>query len=275
MSFSRSLFVMYVIFGVSTSGSFAFADCASDGERAINEGKWVEAENILKPCAEAQNPEAQSLLGGLYALPQSGLEDPDLALRWTEAAATQGSWLALSNLAYYYEKGLLGLQADTDRSIALHEAAIKAGSEASKYRLAQLFVFGIGVSADEKAAIALLETRQGEKVGDAHFQVGGMFKNGYDGSGEGSSIDRARLYYEQSARLGHRGAQFFLSELLLDMEEKEMRDEAYLWMAVAALNQHPQALELWHKIEAGADPKIFSELKNAAATCISSQYKNC
>jgi len=275
MSFSRFLFVMSVTVGVSTSGSFAFADCASDGERALDEGKWLQAENILRPCAEAQDPEAQSLLGGLYALPQSGLEDPDLALRWTEAAAANGSWLALGNLAHYYEKGLLGLQKDIDRSISLHEAAIKAGSEASKYRLAQLFVFGIGVSADEKAAIALLETRQGEKVGDAHFQVGGMFKNGYDGSGEGSSIDRAQMYYEQAARLGHRGAQFLLSELLLDKGTPGDRDKAYLWLAVAAINRHPTAIEIWSEIETSAEPQAVIALQNAAHQCIGSGFVDC
>jgi TPR repeat protein len=99
------------------------ADFAA-GKHAYEQGDFATALKELMPSAEHGNPEAQFLLGKMYARGQGLPPNPVLALKWFTAAADQGSADGQLQLGLVYLNGPAGVK---DTAQALKWLKLSAG----------------------------------------------------------------------------------------------------------------------------------------------------
>lgn len=132
------------------------AQTLDDGLKAINEGRYAKAIEVLTPLANGNNAYAQLRLGSLHYHGQGTPEDEKLALHWWKKAAAQGNADAMFQIANAY---LFGNQAaksvvDPDREAAVwYFQAASAGHAEAQYHLGLLFLAGKGVvDSQEEAA---------------------------------------------------------------------------------------------------------------------------
>lgn len=260
------------------ASGIALADCVGKAREKVAAGLWDDAFVILDPCAENSDRDAQAQLGALYALPQVGRQSDELTVYWTKRAAELGSPLALFNLASFYETGKFELPADLKEAARIYHIAVEAGHDSARFRLAQMSLFGRGMSRNQELALDLMSLRS-EKLsglsGDDEYQIAAMYKSGYDGSGEGADLTLARHFYDISARKGNRGAQYFSGAMLLASGQTEEIANGVLWMAIAAKKGHPLALEEMKVIYEQFDPRTSELIQENALTCLENSYHNC
>lgn len=269
--FTFSFFVTVVAAGA------ALANCVTQADEMATRGDWHTAFSLLEQCANNLDLDAQAMLGAYYSLPNTGRQSDELTLRWTRRAADAGSTLALTNLANFYEQGRFGLLKDFEAAARYYQIAVEAGSDSARYRLAQMALFGLGIPVDENFALELLRGRYEKmsEVGDDEYQIAAMYMHGYDRSGEGADIGSAQRYYDISARNGNRGAQYFLSTILLDSQSRDVILQGLLWLSVAALNGHPLAQDERNVLSSRLDPNIMQLINEKAQICLDSFYLDC
>ena len=134
----------------------AAAEAIDDALKAINDGRYSQAAEMLAPLANGGHSYAQLKLGSLYYHGQGVKEDEKLAIHWWKKAAAQGNAEAMFQIANAY---LFGSQAaksvvDPDREAAVwYFQAASAGHAEAQYHLGLLFLAGKGVvDSHEEAA---------------------------------------------------------------------------------------------------------------------------
>lgn len=277
MKYLRKSASTFAFFAAMLASEIALANCTVRADEMANNGDWDSAFGLLEQCANNLDREAQAMLGAYYSLPNSGRQNDDLTLLWTQRAADAGSPLALTNLANFYEQGRFGLLKDLEAAARYYQIAVEAGSDSARYRLAQMSLFGLGIPEDEIFAIELLRGR-GERIaefGDDEYQIATMYMHGYDRSGEGADIDAARQYYDISARSGNRGAQYFLGNILLTTQSRDQISQGLLWLYVSALNGHPLAQGEIDALSSRIDLEIMELITEQAQICLESFYFYC
>lgn len=248
----------------------------ADGEFvAVDTAKQLE---WLEKGAEANNSDCQLALACEY-LPNGNCEqDYSLALKWMQAAAENGSGVAMTNLAIMYTNGD-GVEKDYDialewaikgakngdasqlnryalyyqdgtgflphmpgKAIELLQIGVDAGDRSSMVFLANTYLQGLGVEADETKALPLLEAaaKQGDKTSlrlikeiephiygeDASAKYYEVVKEGADngyyacmvcayqclssGEGVGKDPEAAIKYLEEAACDDYKEAVFYL-----------------------------------------------------------------
>jgi uncharacterized protein len=255
----------------------ALANCVMQADEMATRGDWDSAFSLLEQCANNLDLDAQAMLGAYYSLPNTGHQSDELTLRWTRRAADAGSTLALTNLANFYEFGRFGILKDLESAANYYRMAANAGGDSARYRLAQMALFGLGIPADENFALELLRGRYEKmsEVGDDEYQIAAMYMHGYDRSGEGADIGSAQRYYDISARSGNRGAQYFLSKILLASDASDLILQGLMWLSVSARNNHPLAHEEMEVLFNKIDPSIRQIINLRAIVCLDSFYAEC
>jgi uncharacterized protein len=76
-----------------------------DGKAAFNREEFATALRILRPLADRRNPQAQALLGSMYALGEGVPKNYAAALTWYRAAAARGNADAQFGLGGMYYLG--------------------------------------------------------------------------------------------------------------------------------------------------------------------------
>src|SRR5271170_2922325 len=76
-----------------------------EGRNALQKGDYATALIELKPLADKGNPEAQFLLGTMYASGHGVPKDDKQTAEWYRKAAVQGFALGQTNLGYMYRDG--------------------------------------------------------------------------------------------------------------------------------------------------------------------------
>lgn len=123
------------------------AGYVEEGVRAIRNGNYTAAYNILQPLALQGNPEAQFNLCGMYYQAQ-GLPKNDFeAARWCHAAAQNAHIEAMYNLGLMYQKGE-GVGQNMNEAKKWYKEASDRGHENAGYNLAELNGTAIATATD-------------------------------------------------------------------------------------------------------------------------------
>ena len=108
---------------------------------AANEQRYDEALELVTPLANEGNPQAQNMLGALYAQGWGVEQDFARAREWYEKAAAGGNPRAYFNLARMYALGS-GVEKDCDKAVELWRTPAEQGDAVAQVNLASLYMDG-------------------------------------------------------------------------------------------------------------------------------------
>lgn len=182
----------------------AFAGDAGRGRQLIEAGSYEQAFYELLPLAEAQDPAAQYLVGGLYLMGQGVPQDPDEARKWMIRAAHNGHAEAAMALAQMAAKGF-GSKPDTQQSLFWYRKAAEQGVDRAQYVLGGAMAAGKGMSRDAKGALQWLERSAKQGNADAQLALAQLLQSG--GPQLKPDPARALYWYAVAARSGHKEAE--------------------------------------------------------------------
>lgn len=100
-----------------------------------------------KSAADQQHPEAQYMLGRLYASGDGVSKNNKRAFQYYELAAAQGHTESLFYLGLMHHAGL-GVPRDISKAISLYEAAAESGNKGALFYLGNCYRFGEGIPQD-------------------------------------------------------------------------------------------------------------------------------
>ena len=205
-----------------------------NGRNAYITGDYKKALTILKPLAEAGDPNAQKIMGIMYDYGQGVAKDPEQALywytlsanqgdpavqyqvgakyfrgdgvrqdyheaaKWWEQAANGGQVDAQFNLGLMYYRGL-SVEKNNQRAAELFSKAAEQGHSYAQYSLAVMYSFGHGVKKDYNAAFQWFTKSAKQGIAEAQFNVGVYYENGY---GVDKNPEEAKLWYERASAQG-------------------------------------------------------------------------
>ena len=122
-------------------------------ERSIQEGKTQDALNYLELGIDVGIPQAKFLLAEQYDKGALGLpKDHQRAFNWYYLAAKDGVTKAMLAVAYYFVRGLNGVQDDV-AAIHWYHKAMMAGDPDATTAYAWMLEMGRGGSVDKEGAI--------------------------------------------------------------------------------------------------------------------------
>jgi len=212
----------------------AQADVYENGRNAYITGDYTKALTILKPLAEAGDPNAQKIMGIMYDYGQGVAKDPKQALYWYTLSANQGDpavqyqvgakyfrgdgvqqdyheagkWWELAanggqvdaqfNLGLMYYRGL-SVEKNNKRAAELFRKAAEQGHSYAQYSLAVMYSFGHGVKKDYNIAFQWFTKSAKQGIAEAQFNMGVYYENGY---GVEKNPGEAKLWYERASAQG-------------------------------------------------------------------------
>lgn len=168
--------------------------------KAIIEGSFDEAFNLLKDLADKDYANAQSKLGHMYERGMGVEVNYHEAANWYLKSIGNGSSTAYARLGYIYERGL-GVKQDYDRAAALYAQSSELGSPHGKSRLGRLYLIGKGVHKDTSKALQLFkDSVDGYKHGRGYAMLGYMYEKGIEVE---QSYQQAAKWYDKAALRGN------------------------------------------------------------------------
>ncbi len=91
-----------LVLALGAGGAVAEIEAARD---AMEEGRFAEAMDALRPAARSGNAEAEELIGVMYAMGLGVPQDDARAFEWYLRSAMKGHPGAQSGVGWYYEVG--------------------------------------------------------------------------------------------------------------------------------------------------------------------------
>ncbi len=217
------------------AGPAAAASELDEGRRAYLQGDYPVAVAILRPLAEyGRDPEAQYLVGTMYASGQGVERNARAAATWYEQAARQGQADAAFALGflYYYGAGDEGsataVAADPSAAARWFTQAAARGNATAQYLLGHMYRTGTGAAADPVAARHWLVQAAEAGVVGAQYEAGLLFayEPGFQNAME------AYKWFELAARAGYPGAaqnRTLVADRLNAGEVQQATDLANAW----------------------------------------------
>jgi TPR repeat protein len=224
-----------------------------DAARALEAGRYEEALVILRPLADAGDPEAQSTLAGMY-INGWGVE-PDFAegMALLERAASRGNARAAFNLGRLYATGE-GVPRDCERALTYFHAPAEAGNPLAQINLADLYATGgLCVTRDPARAAALYRSAAEKGNPVAQHALASMYAVG---EGVDKDMTEALIWYRRAAERGHAPSQGTLG-YLYEIGEGLPRDpeEALAWYRKGAAGGDELSRGRLRVLEAGPAPE--------------------
>ena len=105
------------------------ASDVSDAINAMRAGNFAEAYCVLKPYAEAGDPEAQYNIGWMYLNGYGLMMNDSKALEWWQRSSDQGYTDASFSIAMLYSLGEGQVKKDMDKAIEYYLMAVEDGHE--------------------------------------------------------------------------------------------------------------------------------------------------
>jgi uncharacterized protein len=134
----------------------ATATPLEDGYAAYRAMDFGKAAEIWQPLAEAGDPNAQYLLGNLYADGKGVARDDAAAFKWFRLAADQGNAAAQYNVAVSYAAGVGVPKSDVEAARWFRRAA-EQGMPVAQLNLGLMHAAGNGVAKDNVEALKWFE----------------------------------------------------------------------------------------------------------------------
>ena len=123
--YTRHLFLSLLVLPVLP----AMASDVGDAIDAMRAGNFAEAYCVLKPYAEAGDPEAQYNIGWMYLNGYGLAMNDSRALEWWKRASDQGYTDASFSIAMLYSLGEGKVEKDMDKAIDYYLMAVEDGHE--------------------------------------------------------------------------------------------------------------------------------------------------
>ena len=114
---------------------------------ANKRGDYRTAIKHLRPLAEKGLPEAQALLGAMYAQGRGVPQDPAKAIKWFRKGIAQDNHWAQHNLGYMYSQGY-GVPQNYFEAAKWFRKAANQGNADSQSNLGAMYLTGSGVPQD-------------------------------------------------------------------------------------------------------------------------------
>ena len=114
---------------------------------ANKRGDYKTAIKHLRPLAEKGLPEAQALLGAMYAQGRGMPQDPAEAIKWFRKGIAQDNHWAQHNLGYMYSQGY-GVPQNYFEAAKWFRKAANQGNADSQCNLGAMYLTGSGVPQD-------------------------------------------------------------------------------------------------------------------------------
>jgi len=180
-------------------GSPVFAAALEDGRDAYQKGDYAAALKLLRPLADAGNPEAQVFVGMSYEFGDGVTKNTAEAVKWYRQAAQKGSIDAAYNLGTIYEDGN-GIAKNIPEAVKWFREAAAKGHVLSQRELASLYHEGAaGMERDDKEAVFWFRMATGKNDVPSMTALGQMYL-----AGQGVMPDRkeAQDLLRRAAELG-------------------------------------------------------------------------
>lgn len=216
----------------------------------------VEAARLwLTRAAEAGLPGAMLYLGQSFRAPLADPPQPERAREWYRKAHEAGSADAMAYLGFMTEAGE-GREPDPEAARRYFAEAAEAGSAVGQAKLGHLYLTGDGVEADPERARTLFLQAAEQGHPTAYMGLAYLYETG---SGVEASRERALEYYRQAAEAGVVDAQIRLAYTALAQGNLSGTRQAAQWLARAAAQNHPRALNDYAWLLATSE---FDEVRN-------------
>lgn len=190
---------------------------------------------LFKTATELGCPLGMSKLGRAYATGRGVEKDSVEAVRWTSMAAERNECNALFTLGMSYHRGYANVivrdpakaielfikaadlghspsmcelgnifseAKDYTKAIEYYQKAIQKRSGCAMYRLATMYLNGVGVDQDSFVAFELYEKAAEQGVIHAIYQAAVMLEDGW---GVEKNESKSVMWYEKGVALGHSG----------------------------------------------------------------------
>jgi uncharacterized protein len=182
----------------------------SKGMRARQRGQLAAAIELLRPVAEAGDPEAQNVMGDLLVTGGPGVISDDVeAAAWFRKAAVQGFPPGQINLGFMLEHGQ-GVARDEAEASRWYRRAALEGFAAGQHHLARLYQTGKGLPLDLSLAVFWYAKAVNQNFAPAQFAYGLMHR---DGIGVAKNPAEALNLFRRAASQGLPEARQILEEL--------------------------------------------------------------
>lgn len=196
------------------------------------------ARHWLGESAEDGSAPAMTYLAQSYRDPFTDQPDPTEARRWLTRAAAGGEADALAYLGFMTEAGEGG-EADAAAALDYFRRAAEAGSAVAQAKLGHAYLTGEGVEEDASRALALFRQAADQGHPTGFMGLAYLYETGTEVE---ESRERALAWYERAALAGQVDAQLRLAYDGLRQNDLAGQQQASRWLARAAAQNHPQAL---------------------------------
>jgi TPR repeat protein len=254
----------------------AFAQQCTPLEEAVisvNEARYADALELLKPLAENGDADAQNILGGLYIQGWGVARDFDRARYWFEESAGQGNPMGCYNLGGMYANGI-GVEQDCTKALDLVRRPAEAGDPIGQVNLGALYADG-STCTPRDFGEALRWFRSAADQGDplGQHSLGAMYANG---QGVGQDYAAAMRWYRMAADQGFADSQAILGWMYEFGEGVEPDIErAVEWYRRAAAQGDARAQQRLQAIETdgeAAQNKLLATYMAAPAVALAMEY---
>lgn len=183
------------------------------GQYLHNQSKYCECLPYLQMAADADEADAQALLGQMYYCGQGVAQDIEESIKWHAMAARNGNGNSMFDMGLFYATGE-GVSQDDKIAVSYFEKGAAIGNAKSLSALGKCYSTGRGVDVDKNAGILLF--RMAAEAGD--YDCAGFLEY-LKKKGELPEIDDAE---EQriKAKLGFSEPQVTIELLEIDSDEK-------------------------------------------------------
>jgi hypothetical protein len=184
----------------------------SKGMRARQRGEFPTAIELLRPVAEAGDPEAQNAIGEMLIAGKQGMTGTtgdDEAAEWFRKAAVQGFAAGQINFGLMLEHGK-GVARDEAGASRWYRRAALDGFAAGQHHLARLYQTGKGVPLDIGQAVFWYAKAVNQHFAPAQYAYGLMHR---DGIGVSKNPEEAIRLFRRAASQGLPEARQVLEEL--------------------------------------------------------------
>jgi len=121
----------------------------------MQKGDFQAALKELRPLTDANDPNAQFLMGMLYDVGNGVPQDQAIAASWYRKASEQGHLIAQLFLGVFYHSGI-GVTKDYEQAAHWFQAPADSGNEQAQFHLGWMYAEGNGVRKDATRAIEWL-----------------------------------------------------------------------------------------------------------------------
>jgi TPR repeat protein len=195
-----------------------------------------EARRWLGEAADAGSTYGMLQMAQTWRKPWTDPPDPAKAQEWFERAQAAGDVDALAYAGFMHEEGETPDLAAARRNF---ESAAAAGSALARARLGQIYLEGEGVGVDAKKAFEYFRAAADQGNAAAFLGLGFLYESG---QGVARNPRAAREWYEKASATGLTEARLRLAYMSLDRNTLEGELEASRWLAMAAAQSEPRAL---------------------------------